>query len=105
MAHIDEFTKRKIQTIKKQNNKQMIAIRRSNIFSVFVICLSSQLVMLWLIGIELLGSPDAFLIYEIDPWEMIARIVCANMLHLSMLDEFKRGLDSMKYVLSHYYRF
>ena len=56
-------------------------------------------------GIELLMCPSAFILYETDPLEMLARILCANMLHMSMLGEFKKGLDSMKYSLNHSYRF
>lgn len=36
---------------------------------------------------------------------MIARIICANILHMSMLPEFAKALRSIKYVCNHSYRF
>lgn len=36
---------------------------------------------------------------------MLARVICANMLHMSLVNEYIKGLGSMKYVLNHPYRF
>lgn len=36
---------------------------------------------------------------------MLARIICANMLHMSLIPECIKGLTSMKYILNHSYRF
>ena len=34
---------------------------------------------------------------------MIARFVCATILHLSLVDEVSAGMDIMKYALNHSY--
>lgn len=36
---------------------------------------------------------------------IIARFFCALILHMALMDEMKRALDIMKYVLNHDYRF
>jgi hypothetical protein len=54
---------------------------------------------------ELLGN----CIYSyiiLDPVQvpmMIARFICATILHLSLVDEVSAGMDIMKYTLNHSY--
>ena len=53
-------------------------------------------------------TPDSlyqFAEYEPSSTEMLARVICSNMLHMSLVNEYVKGLNSMKYILNHAYRF
>lgn len=36
---------------------------------------------------------------------VFARVACAMILHMALMDEIKRALDLMKYAINHHYRF
>lgn len=58
-----------------------------------------------LILIESVSVLSKFTVYEDSNSEMVSRLICAYMLHMSLLNEFKKGLNGMKYSLTHHYRF
>jgi hypothetical protein len=39
--------------------------------------------------------------YPKSKWIVIARFICAVVLHMALQDEIKQGLDIMKYTLNH----
>lgn len=91
----------------KESNYHSLAQRRANILSICIICFFSQFILLCLILREILSVDNIyqFIEYENSTTEMLARVICANMLHMSLVNEYVKGLNSMKYVLNHAYRF
>ena len=63
--------------------------------------------MLILILREILGKENLYEFVEYEPssTEMLARVICSNMLHMSLVNEYVKGLRCMKYILNHAYRF
>lgn len=43
--------------------------------------------------------------YPTSKWIVVARFICAVVLHMALQDEIKQGLDVMKYTLNHSWRF
>lgn len=50
-------------------------------------------------------NKQVFAEYEALNFMIIARFFCSLILHMALMDEMKRALDLMKYVINHEYRF
>ncbi len=48
---------------------------------------------------------DSLGAYPSSNWIVVARFICAVVLHMALQDEIKQGLDIMKYTLNHTWRF
>ena len=47
----------------------------------------------------------SIIIAPVNVYIMVARFICATILHLSLVDEVNQGLTMMKYAVNHSYRF
>ena len=66
------------------------------------------MLLLWFLGAETLSDPAMLEGFE-QPAEsqriVLARFLCAVILHITLTDEVKQGFGCMKYALSHDYKF
>ena len=67
-----------------------------------------QILLLWFLGAETMTNEDMIAGFE-QPAEsmriVLARFLCAVILHITLTDEIKQGFNCMKYALSHHYKF
>ena len=66
------------------------------------------MLLLWFLGAEAITNEDMLAGFE-QPAEsqriVLARFLCAVILHITLTDEIKQGFGCMKYALSHHYKF
>ena len=70
-----------------------------------VIC---QMLLIWFLGAETVTSMDIREGFATPAESMrivLARFVCAVILHITLTDETKQGFGCMKYAISHHYKF
>ena len=70
-----------------------------------VIC---QMLLIWFLGAETVTSMDVREGFATPAESMrivLARFLCAVILHITLTDEIKQGFGCMKYALSHDYKF
>jgi hypothetical protein len=76
--------------------------KRVLIWQPTVLCFLSQCFLLFLIIRQLGGQWLVTIVkYQADATLIIARFVCAAILHWSLIDNFTAGLDKMKYACNH----
>ena len=95
-----EFAKmQRIFEIKKQ--------KRLNIVTNTLLTFMFQMTLIILTFYELGHNCEywSIIIAPVDVYIMIARFICATILHLSLVDEVNQGLTMMKYAVNHSYRF
>ena len=76
--------------------------KRVNIFMNATVCFICQLLLVCLILFQIITLDwKDFTVYEQHSMMIVARFVCAIILHLALIDELSAGLDKMKFACNH----
>ena len=84
------------------------ASHRISIFSNFYLLVAAQLILLWYMLLEATSDPDMLNDLQMVPEgceTIIARFICAMIMHIGLAGEIKQGLQMMKYASNHPWKF